>query len=232
MAAVADNVGALGGEFTSAPAVASWGTGRLDIFGLGTDGQMYHKAWNGTEWQPSPTTWDALGGEFTSAPAVASWGTGRLDIFGLGTDSQMYHKAWNGTEWLPSASAWEALGGEFAVPFAGAASPQRLLILAPDEFMAALQPLVQHKNQSGMTALALSISSLTPFFWGADDPEMVKRAIQYAHENLGTAYVLLVGDASAFPVRFRCTHRLSIKLSRSHRLGQRPSHSHGSADHH
>ena len=201
---------ALGGEFSSGPAAVSWGAGRLDVFGVGMDGQLYHKAWTGAAWSPAGGGWDALGGKFSSGPAAVSWGAGRLDVFGVGTDSQVYHKAWDGSAWLPSASEWEALGGEFAVPFAGEASPQRLLILAPDEFMAALQPLVQHKNQSGMTTLAASISSLTPFFWGVDDPEMIKRAIQYAHENLGTTYVLLVGDASCFPVRFRCTHRLSV----------------------
>jgi hypothetical protein len=36
----------LGGAFDSAPAVVSWGPNRLDIFGLGTDDLMYHKAWD------------------------------------------------------------------------------------------------------------------------------------------------------------------------------------------
>jgi hypothetical protein len=66
----------------------SSGPDTLDIFGLGPGHEMFHKAWNGSEWQPSPTTWDALGGEFSSGPAVASWGTGRLDIFGIGMDGQ------------------------------------------------------------------------------------------------------------------------------------------------
>jgi hypothetical protein len=35
--------------FNCAPAVA-WGANRLDIFGLGTDNQMNHKAWNGSAW--------------------------------------------------------------------------------------------------------------------------------------------------------------------------------------
>jgi hypothetical protein len=54
----------LGGTFDSAPAVASWGSNRLDIFGLGTDDQMYHKYWNGSAWGPSPTDWEGLGGKF------------------------------------------------------------------------------------------------------------------------------------------------------------------------
>jgi hypothetical protein len=94
-------------------AVASWGSNRLDIFGLGTDNQMYHKAWNGTSWEPSQTDWQPLGGTFNSPPAAVSWGSNRLDIFGLGTDNQMYHKAWNGTSWEPSQTDWQPLGGTF-----------------------------------------------------------------------------------------------------------------------
>jgi hypothetical protein len=93
-------------------AVASWERNRLDIFGLGTDSQLYHKAWDGSAWYPSQTNWEALGGRFNSPPAVASWGSDRLDIFGLGKDNQMYHKAWDGTAWFN----WEALGGTFNSP--------------------------------------------------------------------------------------------------------------------
>jgi hypothetical protein len=211
----------LGGEFISPPAVASWGPGRLDVFGLGADGQMLHKTWTGTAWYPSPTNWEPLGGEFTSPPAVASWGPGWLDVFGVGytgifgegPSAQVLHKAWDGTAWQPSPTGWEPLGGQFALPFDGAVGPHQLLILAPDDFMAAAQQLSAHKNQTGLTTIAASISSLSPFFPGADDPEMIKRAIQYAYENFLTLYVLLLGDASCFPVRYRFTHELSIQYA-------------------
>jgi hypothetical protein len=100
----------------AAIAATSWGANRLDIFGLGTENQMYHKAWDGTAWLPSPTGWEALGGVFDSPPAVVSWGANRLDIFGLGTDNQMYQKTWNGTAWLPSPTGWQPLGGVFDSP--------------------------------------------------------------------------------------------------------------------
>src|SRR5271165_4508147 len=48
--------------------VASWGANRLDIFGLGTDNQMYHKAWDGSSWLPSEKGWDLIGGVFNSLP--------------------------------------------------------------------------------------------------------------------------------------------------------------------
>ncbi|RSM61647.1 hypothetical protein DMB66_24335 [Actinoplanes sp. ATCC 53533] len=47
------------------PKVTSWGANRLDIFGLGTDRAMYHKAWTGNAWAPSPLDWERLGGVFT-----------------------------------------------------------------------------------------------------------------------------------------------------------------------
>lgn len=52
----------------------SWSANRLDIFGLGTNNEMFHKYWNGSAWGPSPTGWEALGGIFNSAPEAVSWG--------------------------------------------------------------------------------------------------------------------------------------------------------------
>lgn len=77
----------------AAPAVASWGSNRLDIFGRGLDQAAFHKAWD-NGWHPSPVEWEFLGGGFTSPLAVASWGPNRLDIFGIGLDQAMWHKAW------------------------------------------------------------------------------------------------------------------------------------------
>src|SRR5580704_13051300 len=36
----------------------------FDIFGLGTDNQMCHKARDGSAWLPSTTGWEPLGGTF------------------------------------------------------------------------------------------------------------------------------------------------------------------------
>jgi hypothetical protein len=91
-------------------AAVAWGPNRLDLFGLGTDDAMYHKAWMGNGWQPQ---WEGLGGKFNSLPAVVAWGRNRLDVFGLGTDNAMYHKAWMNNSWQPQ---WEGLGGRFSSP--------------------------------------------------------------------------------------------------------------------
>lgn len=97
----------------SSAGVTTWSANRLDIFGVGTDNAMYHKAWTGSAWYPSVSGWENLGGVFNSPPRVVSWSPNRLDIFGLGTDNAMYHKAWSGSSWYPSASGWENLGGVF-----------------------------------------------------------------------------------------------------------------------
>ncbi|MGH7230343.1 MAG: hypothetical protein ACREJU_03180, partial [Nitrospiraceae bacterium] len=93
-------------------AVAAWGPNRLDVFGVGTDGAMYHKAWDGI-WRPSPSGWEHLGGIFTSPPAVVARGPNRLDLFGLGTDRSLFHTAWTpNTGW----TSWERLEGAFTSP--------------------------------------------------------------------------------------------------------------------
>ncbi len=51
-------------------------------------------------------------------------------------------------------------------PFAGARGPRPFLIITPDEFMAALEPLVAHKNSTGMPSIAVSIGQLTSHFPG------------------------------------------------------------------
>jgi LysM repeat protein len=111
----------------AAIAAVAWGPNRLDVFGLGTDNQMFHKAWDGSAWRPSPTDWEPLGGRFTSPPTVVAWAPNRLDIFGLGTDRGMYHKWWDGSAWGPSPTDWEPLGGVFNSPPAVTAwGPNRL----------------------------------------------------------------------------------------------------------
>jgi hypothetical protein len=95
----------------NASAAVAWGPNRLDLFGLGTDNAMYHKAWNGSAWDAG---WESLGGTFNSPPVAVSWGENRIDLFALGTDNAMYHKAWNGSAWLPAG--WEPQGGTFNSP--------------------------------------------------------------------------------------------------------------------
>ncbi|HXU77087.1 MAG TPA: C25 family cysteine peptidase, partial [Methylomirabilota bacterium] len=91
----------------------------------------------------------------------------------------------------PSEASHPAVGG------------MKLLVIAPQSFDAVLRPFIAHKNQSGLPARLVTLESLRASMAGADDPEKVKRAIAQAHQKLGTRYVMLVGDASLMPVRYR-----------------------------
>ena len=107
--------------------VASWTANRLDTFVVGTNGNLFHKAWDGTAWLPSQGGYDNLGGQCASPPAVASWEPDRLDIFVVGTNGNLFHKAWDGTAWLPSQGGYDNLGGQCASPPAVASwEPDRL----------------------------------------------------------------------------------------------------------
>ncbi len=111
------------------PASVSWGRGRLDIFGNGTDSACFHKAWNG-RWYPSQLLWERLYGGFTSAPAATSWGLNRLDIVSLGEDGGLWHKAWAG-QWVPTAPEWRNLDGRLiSHPIAVSNGVNRLDIFA------------------------------------------------------------------------------------------------------
>jgi hypothetical protein len=100
----------LGGDLVNNPVVVSWDHDRLDVFAVGSDGALYHKAWDGGQWLPSSGL-ESLGGIILGSPAVASWDHDRLDIFVIGTDRALYHKAWDGSQWLPSATGYDRLGG-------------------------------------------------------------------------------------------------------------------------
>jgi hypothetical protein len=106
--------------------VSSWGSGRLDVVGLGADAGVWHQSFD-EERGGWDAEWRGLGGRFITPPEIVSWGPGRLDVFGLGTDGALYHRYWSGQraatdldghtsffrgDWFPRAG-WESLGGRF-----------------------------------------------------------------------------------------------------------------------
>ncbi len=106
----------LGGSIFGNPVTVSWGPNRLDTFVVSGDHQLYHKAWDGSHWLPSPTGYEQLGGVIRdgSSPAIVSRGPNRLDIFAVDQDQGLDHKAWESTQWLPAATDVEHLGGVIA----------------------------------------------------------------------------------------------------------------------
>jgi hypothetical protein len=94
----------LGGGITSAPAICSWGPGRLDVFARGEDFALWHKYSQDLQ---SWSEWESLGGGLASPPAAVSWSEGRIDVFVRGTDRALWHKWFGDGNW----SGWESLGG-------------------------------------------------------------------------------------------------------------------------
>lgn len=109
----------LGGVLASSPAVASWDANRIDVFALGADRQILHKAFDTSLGLQGTGAWESLGGTFSSQPAVVAWAPNRLDVFAVGLQGQMLHKAWNGVAWQPpiglplGLDLWDDLGGTF-----------------------------------------------------------------------------------------------------------------------
>jgi hypothetical protein len=78
-----------------------------------------------------------------------------------------------------------------------------LLIITPSEFSDELQPLVDHKNNNGISTKLVTLDEIPSH--GADKQEHIKYFIKDAFEDWGITYVLLVGSGVAgeekFPVR-------------------------------
>lgn len=76
-----------------------------------------------------------------------------------------------------------------------------LAIIAPAEFSETLQPLVDHKNNYGVTTILVPIDEIYSSYYGRDDAERIKYFIQDAVEDWDIQYVLLVGDMKKLPIR-------------------------------
>jgi hypothetical protein len=95
-----------GGLLAGSPSVSSWGSGRLDAFALGSDGQVWHNYLSNGSW-----TWESLPGlQATMVPSAVSTASGRIDVFARGSDGALWHDAFNTSAW----SGWTRLGGVIA----------------------------------------------------------------------------------------------------------------------
>jgi Baseplate J-like protein/Repeat of unknown function (DUF346) len=102
----------------SSPSAVSWSANRLDAFVIGFDGSLYHRWWDGKNWDGPE---NLGGGKLVNSPSAASWAANRLDVFGVGSDGHLYHFYWDGNAWggpenrgggnlvnSPSAVSWAA----------------------------------------------------------------------------------------------------------------------------
>jgi hypothetical protein len=68
-----------------------------------------------------------------------------------------------------------------------------LLIITDETFVSALQPLAQHKNDTGMRTMIVTTQSIYSAYHGRDNAESIKLRIKDAKEQNDIKYVLLAG---------------------------------------
>ena len=84
-----------------------------------------------------------------------------------------------------------------------AAGQDKLLIIAPNEYLDALAPLKRFKDASCRPTWLVGLNQVYESYAGADEAEKVKRCIEQYHSSQGVTHVLLAGNIEKFPARFR-----------------------------
>ena len=77
----------------------------------------------------------------------------------------------------------------------------KLLIIAPEEFSEALQPLIDHKNQHNVSTTLITTEWIATHSTGRDLAEQIKYAIKDEIETHAITSVLLVGSFDKLPMR-------------------------------
>lgn len=79
-----------------------------------------------------------------------------------------------------------------------------MVIIAPEMFSDALQPLIAHKNSHGVETFLKTTEEIYLDYGGRDNAEQIKYFIANMKENSGIAYALLVGSIYKLPMRISC----------------------------
>jgi hypothetical protein len=121
---------------TSAPAVAGFSNGRVDVFAFSGSDWLIHRSWDAVYTSDVSSDgwsdWELLSkANFAGDPGAISWGNGRIDVLVQGSyDNHLYDKVYeNGwTNWLD-------LGGTLtAGPAAASWQPGHMVIFARNQF--------------------------------------------------------------------------------------------------
>ena len=83
--------------------------------------------------------------------------------------------------------------------------PIDLLIIGPEEFFTAVQPLILHKQSIGLTTQYKTVESIYQSYSGRDRIEQIKYAIEDMVSSHNTKYVLLIGSIYHVPIRISNT---------------------------
>lgn len=74
------------------------------------------------------------------------------------------------------------------------------LVICPDAFAAAYQPLVDYKNSKGIAAKVVTLTEVQAS-QGAITPDSIRNYIKWAYQNWNTTYVLLGADVDKIPAK-------------------------------
>ena len=108
------------GGMYSAPSAVSWGPGRVDVFAMGSDYALWHRAYDGS-WH----AWESWGGVIVDAPIAISWGPGMLEAFSRGSDRSSLFGAY----WMNGVWGWENAG--IVAPDSGTATDAVWTAISP-----------------------------------------------------------------------------------------------------
>lgn len=82
-----------------------------------------------------------------------------------------------------------------------------LLIITPQEFAKAVEPLEAFKTLTGIRTKIMILEDIYNKYSGRDEAEKVKRCLAEYKINNNIKYAILVGDSEKFPVRYTKTDR-------------------------
>lgn len=115
------NISDRGGQLIGAPALSTWGAGRLDAWVVGADRALWHRSL-GT----NAGGWERLGGILTASPSAVSQRAGEFDVFARGADDGLWFRSFRGGAWGP----WESLGGRITeAPAVTSSAPGNLEVV-------------------------------------------------------------------------------------------------------
>jgi hypothetical protein len=80
--------------------------------------------------------------------------------------------------------------------------PVDLLVITHEDFLPYLEPLAEWKNSTGIATAIITWQQMVSDYTGGDWPERIKRGIKYWYDTRRVKYVLVVGDADKFPIRY------------------------------
>jgi hypothetical protein len=97
----------------TSPAVARNNDGRLQVFVVGTNNQLYYKTQSAPNSDTWSTAWTSLGGGLraNTDPIGIANNDGRLQVFVVGTNNQLYYKTQSSPNSSTWSLAWTSLGG-------------------------------------------------------------------------------------------------------------------------